>query len=134
MSKGDGHSLSVVISESALENAAELKTALAAAGEKQAAPGGLELLRVRVRKQMPKPRLAEHALQGSDSSDALTGTREVFWGSRNGEAKIYRWESLLPGNRMDGCAILEGVNTTYFVPEGWTMVVDSYGNGDLTRK
>ena len=138
MSKGDGHSLSVVISESALKSAAELKNAfaaaLAAAGEKQAAPGGLELLRVRVRKQIPKPRLAEHALQDSDSSDALTGTREVFWGSRSGKAKIYRWESLLPGNRVDGCAILEGVNTTYFVPEGWTMVVDSYGNGDLSRK
>ncbi len=138
IAKPDGHSVSVAIPESALGSAAELKTslaaALAAAGEKQAAPGSLEMIRVRVRKQIPKPRLTERALQGPDSSDALAGTREVYWGSRSGEARIYRWESLLPGNRVDGCAILEGVNTTYFVPEGWTMTVDGYGNGNLSRQ
>jgi acetophenone carboxylase len=138
ISKDDGHSVSVVVSESAFGSSAELNTALAAAiaaaGENRPTTYILELLRVRVRKQIPKPRLITSALQSSDTSDALTGTREVFWGSHSGQAKIYRWESLLPGNRVDGCAILEGVNTTYFVPEGWTMVVDSYGNGDLSRR
>ncbi|HEY4740102.1 MAG TPA: hydantoinase/oxoprolinase family protein [Candidatus Acidoferrales bacterium] len=138
ISRDDRHSVSVVVLETALRSAEELKTALTvavtAAGENQSTPGILELLRVRVRKEMSKPRLTELALQGSDSSDALIGTREVFWGSCSGQAKIYRWESLLPGNRVDGCAILEGVNTTYFVPEDWTMVVDSYGNGDLSRR
>ncbi|MFZ0910348.1 MAG: hydantoinase/oxoprolinase family protein [Candidatus Acidiferrales bacterium] len=136
--KPNGHSVIVVVSESAIAGAAEFKVSLAAAlaatEEIQAAPGTLELLRLRVRKQMSKPRITEIALQGSDSSDALTGTRQVYWGSRSGEARIYRWESLLPGNRVDGCAILEGVNTTYFVPEGWTMVVDGYGNGNLSRR
>ena len=55
-------------------------------------------------------------------------------GQPHGEAQVYRWESLQPGNRVAGCAILEGVNTTYFVPEGWTMVVDRFGNGALTKR
>ena len=60
------------------------------------------------------------------------GKRAVAWGSRNGEAQIYRWEQLQPGNRVEGCAVLEGVNTTYFVPEGWVLTMDAYGNGALS--
>jgi acetone carboxylase beta subunit len=80
---------------------------------------------------MPKPRLVKLPLQDPDSAHARLGKRQVFWGSRNGEAQVYRWESLRPGNRVEGCAVLEGVNTTYFVPDGWAMVVDGYGNGTL---
>ena len=49
-----------------------------------------------------------------------------------GEAQVYRWESLQPGNRVEGCAVLEGVNTTYFIPDGWAMTIDPYGNGKVT--
>ena len=94
----------------------------------------LELLRVRVRKAMPKPRFAERKAQGPDASHARTGTRNVFWGSRGGEAQIYRWELLQPGNRAEGCAILESANTTYLVPEGWAFVLDGYGNAVVRRK
>ena len=82
---------------------------------------------------MSKPRLVERASEGPDSSHARVGKRQVFWGSRGGEAQIYRWESLRPGNRVEGCAVLEGLNTTYFVPEGWALVMDGYGNGKLSR-
>ena len=55
ISRDDWHSVSVVVLETALRSAAELKTALAvavaAAGENQSTPGILELLRVRVRKR-----------------------------------------------------------------------------------
>jgi len=94
----------------------------------------LELLRVRVKKAMPKPRFAERKLQSADASHARAGARKVLWGSRAGEAQIYRWELLQPGNRVDGCAILESVNTTYFVPEGWTLALDGYGNAMLNRQ
>ena len=82
---------------------------------------------------MPKPHVAERALTQADSSHARTGTRKVLWGSRTGEAQVYRWESLDPGNRVTGPAILEGLNTTYFVPENWTMSVDRFGNGAVTK-
>jgi N-methylhydantoinase A/oxoprolinase/acetone carboxylase beta subunit len=59
--------------------------------------------------------------------------RKVAWGSSNGEAQLYRWEALQPGNCVVGCAVLEGANSTYFVPEGWTLVVDGFGNAKLAR-
>jgi len=73
------------------------------------------------------------ALQGADASHARIGTRNVSWGSRAGQAQVYRWESLRPGNRVGGCAVLEGVNTTYFIPDGWTMTIDAYANGKMMR-
>ncbi|HLJ17450.1 MAG TPA: hydantoinase/oxoprolinase family protein [Bryobacteraceae bacterium] len=92
-----------------------------------------ELLRVRVRKAIPKPGLAEAKAHGPDASHARIGARNVFWGASGGEAQIYRWELLQPGNRVQGCAILESANTTYFVPEGWTLTLDGYGNALLKR-
>jgi N-methylhydantoinase A/oxoprolinase/acetone carboxylase beta subunit len=132
-----GHSVTVGCSEPALRSASELKaalsTALAARGEARAGDISLEMLRVRVKKAMPKARLMVRELQGADASHARIGTRKVSWGSRAGEAQVYRWESLRPGNRVAGCAVLEGVNTTYFIPDGWAMTIDHYGNGELMR-
>jgi acetophenone carboxylase len=132
-----GHSITVGCSEPALRRAAELKAALSAAlparGEARAGDISLEMLRVRVKKAMPKARLMVRDLQGDDASHARIGTRKVSWGSRAGEAQVYRWEALRPGNRVAGCAVLEGVNTTYFIPDGWAMTIDHYGNGELKR-
>jgi N-methylhydantoinase A/oxoprolinase/acetone carboxylase beta subunit len=128
----------VAFAESALRSPGDLQRALATAlGLSQAtAPEEicLELLRVRVKKAMPKPRFAERKLQGPDSAHARTGSRKVFWGSRAGDAQVYHWELLESGNRIDGCALLESVNTTYFVPEGWTLALDGHGNALLTSK
>jgi N-methylhydantoinase A/oxoprolinase/acetone carboxylase beta subunit len=124
------HSMPVACSEVSLRSAKELQDALQeASGALNAI--SLDLFRLRVKKEMPKPRLVKLPLQDPDSAHARLGKRQVFWGSRNGEAQVYRWESLRPGNRVEGCAVLEGVNTTYFVPDGWAMVVDGYGNGTL---
>jgi len=132
-----GHSVTVACPEPALRSASELKgvlsAALAARGEARAGNTSLEMLRVRAKKAMPKARLMGRALQGADASHARIGTRNVSWGSRAGEAQVYRWESLRPGNQVAGCAVLEGVNTTYFIPDGWTMTIDPYGNGKMMR-
>jgi N-methylhydantoinase A/oxoprolinase/acetone carboxylase beta subunit len=128
----DRHSASVACAESSLGSAKDLEATLRDAG----APKGeiaLDLLRLRVKKPMPKPRLTAQPLAPADSSHARVWKRPVSWGSRSGEADIYRWESLRPGNRVEGCAILEGLNTTYFIPSGWVMALDAYGNGKLSR-
>lgn len=133
----EGSLVPVRCPESSLQGAQELQAALAAAlGVTAGAQEGelsLELIRVRARKSMSKPRLAEHSLVGPDSSHARIGLRQVSWGSRSGEAQIYRWEALQPGNRVEGCAILEGESTTYFIPDDWEMIVDHLGNGSLRR-
>jgi N-methylhydantoinase A/oxoprolinase/acetone carboxylase beta subunit len=144
VSMNDENSVPVPCSESAFRSANELQAVLSSAlvncgvKDKQSAIRNpqsaiLELIRVRAKKAMPKPKLAQRPLQGADGSHARTGTRQVFWGSQSGQAQIYRWESLQPGNQVEGCAVLEGANTTYFIPDGWVMVVDSFGNGALSR-
>jgi acetophenone carboxylase len=94
----------------------------------------IELARVHLRKSMPKHTFAKRPTQGSDSSHARKGARQVAWGSTSGEAQLYHWEALQPGNRVEGCAILEGVNTTYFVSEGWTLEMDPYGNAGVQKR
>jgi len=134
----DGHNaIAVRCSESSLRSEKDLHAALAKALANPAgapgAPISLELLRVSVKKQMPKPHLVERKLQAPDSTHARKGTRKVTWGSHTGEAQIYNWEALQPGNQVKGCAILEDVNTTYFVPENWELTMDCYRNAALTR-
>jgi hypothetical protein len=41
---------------------------------------------------------------------------------------------LQPGQQVRGCAILEAQNSTSFVPEGWTLQIDAYGNAQLKRE
>jgi N-methylhydantoinase A/oxoprolinase/acetone carboxylase beta subunit len=135
----DGHnSIAVDCPESSLRNEKDLHVALAKALTQPAhtpndGPISLELLRVSVKKQMPKPHLVERKLQSPDSTHARKGTRRVSWGSSTGEAQIYNWEALQPGNQVKGCAILEDVNTTYFVPENWELTMDRFRNAALTR-
>src|SRR6267143_3028191 len=123
--------------ETALGSASELKAALSAAlaarGKARTGNTSLEMLRVRAKKAMRKARLVDRAFQGADASHARIGTRTISWGSRASETQVYRWESLHPGNRVAGCAVLEGVNTTYFIPDGWAMTIDQYSNGKMAR-
>ena len=132
-----GPSVTVACPETALGSASELKaalsTALAARGKARTGNISLEMLRVRVKKAMRKARLVDRALQSADASHGRIGTRTISWGSRASEAQVYRWESLHPGNRVAGCAVLEGVNTTYFIPDGWAMTIDQYSNGKMAR-
>jgi N-methylhydantoinase A/oxoprolinase/acetone carboxylase beta subunit len=134
----NGHnSIAIPCNESYLRGEKDLHAALTKALGQSAsasdAPLNLELLRVSVKKQMPKPHLVARKLQTPDSSHALKGTRKVTWGSSTGDAQIYNFEALQPGNQVKGCAILEDVNTTYFVPENWQLTMDRFGNAALTR-
>ncbi len=80
-----------------------------------------------------KIELPKMKLEGSDPSGARKGERAVFWP----EAKAYRttpiyaYESLRPGNVMEGPAVVEGEYTTLVVPSGMTFSVDERGLGIL---
>ena len=69
---------------------------------------------------------------GPETPDvAYLGKRAVAYGSSSGEAKLYKWESLRPGNKLQGCSLIESANSTYFVPEGWSLAIDQYGNAQV---
>jgi acetophenone carboxylase len=93
----------------------------------------LELVRMRVSKPISKPAMIKKDVSGTDSRAAHIGKRKVAYGSASGEADLYRWELLAPGNRVEGCSILESKSSTYFVPHGWTLEVDQFGNAQLVR-
>jgi N-methylhydantoinase A len=127
-------SLAVSCPPDALQDSNKLKALLekALGGKKDAFI--VDLLRIQIKKAMPKPSLVEKPLQGADCSHALKGKRQVAWGSKKGEALLYTWEDLQPGNCVEGCAVLEGANSTFFVPENWTLAMDRFGNALLTRR
>jgi len=93
----------------------------------------IELLRLKVSKQIPKPALKEESRRGENAKDALIGSRPLAAGRAANEARVYKWEAASPGNAIKGPAILESDHTTYFVPEGWTLTVDQYRNGVIHR-
>lgn len=98
------------------------------ASDLPAGKAGVEVVQVRVGKTIPKSTVSLRELGPHDPRPAFLGNRPVGYGSANGEAKIYKWESLRPGNRVEGCAILQSDNSTYFVPNGWSAELDQYGN------
>ena len=127
---------SIAVPEAALgTNAATSHVAAALKNSLNGRPGpfSIDIVRLQVKKFMPKPELPKLPLGGADSSHAVKGTRSVSCGNKNGSAQIYRWEALQPGNRLKGCAVLEGAQSTYFVPEGWILEMDPYGNAKLQR-
>jgi N-methylhydantoinase A len=91
----------------------------------------LEVVRMKVKKALARPALIEKKSGNDDSVAAQVGTRAVAYGSRDDRATIYRWELLQPGATVQGCALLESENSTYFVPEGWSLTVDRFGNAQL---
>ena len=133
----NGTSVSASCAEMTLRVPGELQaavdTALAAAGSFQGRDFQFKLIRLRALKAMPKSHLGQRSLGRADSSHARIGSRPVAWGSSRAEAQIFRWESLQPGNQVAGPAVLEGANTTYFIPEKWTATVDALGNAVAKR-
>ena len=97
----------------------------------QGANISIELVRLRVTKAISKPGMILREL-GSENA-AATGTRAVAIGSTDGQANLHKWEALQPGNKVRACAILQAENSTYFLPEGWTLQVDQYGNAQVAR-
>lgn len=72
-------------------------------------------------------------LEGSDSSGARKGERSVYWSDAKAykTTPIYAYESLRPGNVIEGPAVVEGEYTTLVVPAAMTFSVDERGLGIL---
>ena len=78
-----------------------------------------------------KVHLPEMPLEGHDPKAARKGERPVFWAGANDfqPTPIFTYESLRPGNVVEGPAILEGEYTTIVVPASMNFTVDQHGLG-----
>jgi acetophenone carboxylase len=92
----------------------------------------IALVRLEVRKPIARPALMQNTASAQSSTPVLTRTRQVAYGSKAGRANIYKWEALQSGTTVEGCALLESENSTYFIPEGWSMSIDRFGNAQLS--
>ncbi len=65
------------------------------------------------------------------SKEALKGRRLVYWEEerKRVETKIYDFDQLSVGNKIEGPAIIEAKDTTYVISPGWRFVLDQYLNG-----
>lgn len=87
-------------------------------------------IRVAASGTLPKPRLAESAAAGAEPPPgARTGDRLVTWDPARGRQRcpVYRRDALLPGNILDGPAIVEEEGTTTVLQPGDRLAVESHG-------
>jgi len=82
---------------------------------------------------MQKIHLPKMALEGHDPASARKGQRPVYWAETKDfrDTPIYSYESLRPGNVLEGPAILEGEYTTVVVPPSMHFSIDERGLGIL---
>ncbi len=93
---------------------------------------GIEMTRFRLsaRGIIDKPGFEPLPLSGADASDALVRTRSVFLSGHNafGDARVYDFDRLRPGNRLEGPAIIHTPITTIVVQDGQTAHIDPLRN------
>jgi len=72
-------------------------------------------------------------LEGHDPSAARKGERPVYWAAFSDfrPTPIFAYESMRPGNALDGPAVLEGEYTTIVVPPSMHFSIDERGLGIL---
>jgi len=87
------------------------------------------------RVDMLKPRLRRHELAAKEPPrEAFKGRRPVFQNGAWSDADIWRMEALVPGNEIDGLAVIEASNTTLFVHPGWHVRIDEHEIYWITRR
>ena len=63
------------------------------------------------------------------------GFRNVYWERESGtRTAIYDRSALQVGHKLDGPLIVEGSDTNYPVPPGWSLFVDNYSNYVIERQ
>ena len=83
-----------------------------------------------------KPRFTEEAFDDDDPGAAFKRERWAYIPSKKAmePVPVYDGFKLKYGNRIDGPAIIEQVNTTTFVTDEYTMVCDKFGSYTLFLK
>jgi N-methylhydantoinase A len=80
-----------------------------------------------------KVSLPKMPLEKSNPQASLKGNRPVYWPDKRdfSTTKIYAFETLRPGNVIEGPAVVEGEYTTLVVPFSLRFSIDEHGLGIL---
>jgi N-methylhydantoinase A len=80
--------------------------------------------------RVERPRLATLAAAADGPARALKGRRAMHFGETGGlvETPLYDRVRLAAGDRIDGPAVVEQMDTTTVLPPGLPLTVDGYGN------
>jgi len=80
----------------------------------------------------PKSKIPRYSLNGGKIPDAaFKGKREAFWQELGGfrPTSTYDLSRLEPGNKLEGPAIIEAVDTSIVLPPGRTFTMNEYLSG-----
>jgi len=97
------------------------------------APLEIANLRVIGRGTIEGVELDERDLEDEDPSGARTGTHEVYFDDRYYETPIYARSELVPGNVLDGPAIVVGDDSTVVVQPDHIARIDRYECIEINR-
>ena len=80
-----------------------------------------------------KVELPRMKLEGRDASASRKGERPILWAGEKSyqTTAIYSYESLRPGNMIEGPAVVESEYTTLVVPSAMRFLMDEHGLGVL---
>jgi N-methylhydantoinase A len=80
-----------------------------------------------------KPPFEPSALTVTAGAEALLGHKNAVFRQGAGRIALYDRERLTPGARFDGPALLFQLDSTVYVPPGWSVQIDAYQNAILER-
>lgn len=83
----------------------------------------------------PKLKVPKYSLKSTKApADAFKTKREAFWQELGGfrPTSTYDSSKLEPGNKLEGPAIIEAVDTTIVLPPGRTFTINEYLSGIIT--
>ena len=98
--------------------------------EEQETPIELINLRLLSVGKTVKPKFSEEEFVGTDPSNAFKKNRKVYLPLEEtfAEVPVYDGHKMMCGNRVEGPAVIEQVNTTTFVTPEYNVLCDKYGS------
>ena len=92
--------------------------------------GGVEIMGIALQGSavVQTPAVPEKPLASEDPGPAKKGEREVYFEGRMVNTKIYDMNKLQAGNKIDGPAIIEGIDTNLVIPMNHKVFIDKYLN------
>ncbi len=98
----------------------------------------IELINLRLTSigRTAKPSFKKEEYDQEDPSKALKRRREVYIPQKNAfeEVPVYDGHKMRHGNRIEGPAIIEQINTTTFVTPEYNVLCDQYGSYTMYLK